>query len=359
MKTLDEIKQTMAGGDTAKAAEALKEVLAKEPTNLQAKMLYGTCCQLLGDEETFSRIHDELAHMMIEQKNKSQSINIKEWKKSDLFFGMMRKYDVIIHYLETVLVNVGRLFAILMLGTIGYLMLTRVACVDTAYTRSGASLTMTIAIFLGLMVAIFFIATFLGAGIEWFVRRNSYVSGVFKCVPKVASGSKHDSGTCWICGSKCKDEDAVFVKLDGGQVQYEEQHFFFTKVHRLWPTATVNVPCCPKCRKDIKLKSRILNVVSFFALFATGAAWLVIGVIVIVIVDGIAGENVRSLISLVGRVGIVVGAILSYSFVLGIRSGANRYWHGRKIMRYPDIRSFVSCEWKFCGMLFEKEMIGS
>ena len=64
MKTLDEIKQMMAAGDTAKAVEALKEVLAKEPGNLHAKMLYGTCCQLLGDEETFKRIHDELAPEM-------------------------------------------------------------------------------------------------------------------------------------------------------------------------------------------------------------------------------------------------------------------------------------------------------
>jgi len=37
-------------------AAALKELLAAEPDNLQAKMLYGTCRQLLGDEETFRRI---------------------------------------------------------------------------------------------------------------------------------------------------------------------------------------------------------------------------------------------------------------------------------------------------------------
>lgn len=64
MKTLDEIKQMMAAGDTAQADEALKELLAKEPANLQAKMLYGTCRQLLGDEETFKRIHDELMPKM-------------------------------------------------------------------------------------------------------------------------------------------------------------------------------------------------------------------------------------------------------------------------------------------------------
>ena len=50
MKTLEEIKQTMADGDTAQADEALKELLANEPDNLLAKMLYGTCRQLLGDE---------------------------------------------------------------------------------------------------------------------------------------------------------------------------------------------------------------------------------------------------------------------------------------------------------------------
>ena len=60
MKALDEIKKMMSSGDTARAAEALKELLAKEPQNLQAKMLYGTCCQLLGDEETFKRIRELL-----------------------------------------------------------------------------------------------------------------------------------------------------------------------------------------------------------------------------------------------------------------------------------------------------------
>ena len=60
MKTFDEIKQLMAEGETAQADTALKELLAAEPNNLQAKMLYGTCRRLLGDEKTFRRIHDEL-----------------------------------------------------------------------------------------------------------------------------------------------------------------------------------------------------------------------------------------------------------------------------------------------------------
>lgn len=64
MKTVDEIKQLMAAGETAEADAALKELLAKRPNNFQVKMLYGTCRQLLGDEATFKRIHDELAPMM-------------------------------------------------------------------------------------------------------------------------------------------------------------------------------------------------------------------------------------------------------------------------------------------------------
>ncbi len=49
MKALEEIKQMMAAGETVQADEALKELLEKEQNNLQAKMLYGTCRQLLGD----------------------------------------------------------------------------------------------------------------------------------------------------------------------------------------------------------------------------------------------------------------------------------------------------------------------
>ena len=82
MKTLDEIKQMMAAGETAQADEALKELLATEPENLQAKMLYGTCRQLLGDEETFKRIHDELVPEMERQgKKDSQSETVSLWRK--------------------------------------------------------------------------------------------------------------------------------------------------------------------------------------------------------------------------------------------------------------------------------------
>ena len=89
MKTLDEIKQMTAAGDTAQADEALKELLAKEPDNLQAKMLYGTCRQLLGDEETFKRIHDELAPEM--ETMPSETIESRMWAKYRTIHSDMRK----------------------------------------------------------------------------------------------------------------------------------------------------------------------------------------------------------------------------------------------------------------------------
>ena len=82
MKTLEEIKKLMVAGETSQADEALKELLAAAPENLQAKMLYGTCRQLLGDEETFKRIHDELAPEMEKRgKSEPQSETVSLWKK--------------------------------------------------------------------------------------------------------------------------------------------------------------------------------------------------------------------------------------------------------------------------------------
>ena len=87
MQTLDEIKKLMADGGIAQADEALKELLAAEPDNLQAKMLYGTCRQLLGDEETFRRIHDELVPVMEKcGKGNSNLEEVRMWSRyQDLY----------------------------------------------------------------------------------------------------------------------------------------------------------------------------------------------------------------------------------------------------------------------------------
>lgn len=62
--SIDEIKNRLRSGDVTGAEAAAQELLAAEPDNVQALMLYGTCRQLQGDEATFRRIHDELAPKM-------------------------------------------------------------------------------------------------------------------------------------------------------------------------------------------------------------------------------------------------------------------------------------------------------
>ena len=82
MKSLYEIKKLMALDKVPKAEAALKEILAKEPDNLQAKMLFGLCRQLLGDEKTFKRIYDEVAPKMERlPPSEQRSETVTLWKK--------------------------------------------------------------------------------------------------------------------------------------------------------------------------------------------------------------------------------------------------------------------------------------
>lgn len=57
---MDKVKELMRSGAITEAAELLKAHLAEFPQDVEAKVLYGTCCRLLGDEETFLKIDDEL-----------------------------------------------------------------------------------------------------------------------------------------------------------------------------------------------------------------------------------------------------------------------------------------------------------
>ena len=58
---LDQIKELMRGGDVAAAAEELKALISAEPGNQEAKLLYGTCCHISGDDATFVKIDEEVA----------------------------------------------------------------------------------------------------------------------------------------------------------------------------------------------------------------------------------------------------------------------------------------------------------
>ena len=62
--SIDAIKELIRKGDIPQASERLREILAKTPEDAAARMLYGTCCQLMGDSATFGRIYRDLAPEM-------------------------------------------------------------------------------------------------------------------------------------------------------------------------------------------------------------------------------------------------------------------------------------------------------
>lgn len=66
---VDEVKSLMRSGDVAGAEGAVKELLAAEPDNAEAQMLYGTCRHLLGDNKTFGEIHAALSPRMETERN--------------------------------------------------------------------------------------------------------------------------------------------------------------------------------------------------------------------------------------------------------------------------------------------------
>ena len=61
---IEAIKELIKAGDLPQASERLREILAKTPEDAAARMLYGTCCQLMGDSATFGRIYRDLAPEM-------------------------------------------------------------------------------------------------------------------------------------------------------------------------------------------------------------------------------------------------------------------------------------------------------
>ena len=77
---LNEIKLRLKSGDVAGTEAAAQELLAAEPDNVQAMMLYGTCRQLQGDEATFRRIHGELAPRIAKVKDIEA---LEMWKHFD------------------------------------------------------------------------------------------------------------------------------------------------------------------------------------------------------------------------------------------------------------------------------------
>lgn len=87
---IDEMKELIGKGDIPQASEQLREILAKTPEDAAARMLYGTCCQLMGDSATFGRIYRDLAPQMEPRVTRGErSELVSMWLKYAAMFAML------------------------------------------------------------------------------------------------------------------------------------------------------------------------------------------------------------------------------------------------------------------------------
>ena len=87
---IETIKKLMKEGDIPQARSRLKDVLSKTPEDSVAQMLYGTCCQLMGDSATFGRIYHDLApEMAIRVAHGERSDRVSLWLKYAAMFAML------------------------------------------------------------------------------------------------------------------------------------------------------------------------------------------------------------------------------------------------------------------------------
>ncbi len=87
---IESIKKLIKEGDIPQARSQLREVLAKTPEDAVAQMLYGTCCQIMGDPEAFGRIYQKLAPEMercVERGEQSERISM--WLKYAAMFALV------------------------------------------------------------------------------------------------------------------------------------------------------------------------------------------------------------------------------------------------------------------------------
>jgi len=88
--SIDAIKELIKKGDIPQASERLREILVKTPEDAAARMLYGTCCQLMGDSATFGRIYRDLAPEMEPRVTRGERSEIVSmWLKYAAMFAMI------------------------------------------------------------------------------------------------------------------------------------------------------------------------------------------------------------------------------------------------------------------------------
>ena len=89
--SIDEIKALLKSGDVAGAEAAAQELLAAEPDNVQAMMLYGTCCQLQGDEATFRDTYATVKAALDANEIELNTVTAEEW---EMFEMLHRNLDL-------------------------------------------------------------------------------------------------------------------------------------------------------------------------------------------------------------------------------------------------------------------------
>lgn len=93
----DTIRQMMAGGEVERARAELEAVLAVSPGDVEARLLLGTCRQLLGDEAGFRRVHDELAPELDRREAAGEtSCVIEAWRKYRTLFRYVAAAGLVI-----------------------------------------------------------------------------------------------------------------------------------------------------------------------------------------------------------------------------------------------------------------------
>lgn len=87
---IESIKKLIKEGDIPQARSHLREVLSKTPEDTVAQMLYGTCCQIMGDSATFGRIYRELApEMELRVRRGEKSERVSMWLKYAAMIAMI------------------------------------------------------------------------------------------------------------------------------------------------------------------------------------------------------------------------------------------------------------------------------
>ncbi len=87
---IESIKQLIRNGDFPQAHDQLRQILSRTPDDMVAQMLYGTCCQIMGDSGTFGQIYQRLAPEMERNvKRGERSERTTMWIKYAAMFAMI------------------------------------------------------------------------------------------------------------------------------------------------------------------------------------------------------------------------------------------------------------------------------